>query len=511
MRGYEFAPVSRRTELASLAERLGALSLTRVAIVVTLLGAGAFPGQTGVHVRRVAEIIGVYLVLEVAAELGRLISRRPALGLVGAMVLADAAFIVTVLYRSGGPGAPMAFVVEVHIIAVSLLVSARAGLKLAVWYTLCLAVAHAVRLGSGGSVGGEATAVLALWCAALATAVFSGVNERELRRSKAHLRALAELSSDLTGNLDPRRIPVRLLETVLPAFGFRRGAVVVDAGRAVRVTVAGADGAVTETEVDAALADATVLAAAGRRQPVLVRALGPADPLLAAALPAAVNVIVLPIVVDDRVLGAVALERAGRPGARMLARTVAVLTQFASSAALALRTAMLHAEVTRLATTDPLTGLANRRVFDENLAREIARSHRTSAPVALVFVDVDHFKSVNDRYGHETGDEVLRHVGRALARTARAADVAARFGGEEFVLLLPGADAAAARHAAERIRGAIADAGGSPVPVTASAGVAVGAGACLEPDQLLRAADAALYRSKRSGRNRTTVAAAVGR
>lgn len=505
--------MSRRTELASLAERLGALSLTRMAVVAALLGASVFPGETDVHVHRVAVLLAVYLLVEVGAELARFLSRRPAAGVVGAMVLADAAFIVAVLYRSGGPGGPMAFLVEVHIIAVSLLVSARTGLKLAVWYTLCLAVAHAVRLGSGGSVGSEATAVLALWCAALATAVFSTVNERELRRSKAHLRALAELSTDLTGSLDAARIPGRLLAAVLPTFGFPRGAVVVDAGpAAVHVTIGRRDGTTTEAVGVGPLRDRTVIAAAEERNPVLVRALGPSDPLLASVLPGAVNVIVLPIVVDEGVLlGAVALERAGRPGARMLVRTVAVLMQFASSAALALRTAMLHAEVTRLATTDALTGLANRRVFDENLAREVARSRRTGSPVALVFVDVDHFKAVNDCHGHGMGDEVLRHVGRALAATARAADVAARFGGEEFVLLLPGADAAAARHAAERVRAAIAAADRSPVPVTASAGVAVGSGECLDADRLLRAADTALYRSKRAGRDRTTVAAAVGR
>jgi two-component system cell cycle response regulator len=149
---------------------------------------------------------------------------------------------------------------------------------------------------------------------------------------------------------------------------------------------------------------------------------------------------------------------------------------------------------------DPLTRLYNRRFLLSQLGAIVSGARRHQRPMAVAMVDLDGFKAVNDRCGHETGDEVLVAAADALQRALRAEDVLGRLGGEEFLALLPDTDAEAAARAGERLRAAVADAGG-PVPVTASVGWAV-----LEdgeaPDALVRRADAALYAAKAAGRNR---------
>jgi diguanylate cyclase (GGDEF)-like protein len=154
---------------------------------------------------------------------------------------------------------------------------------------------------------------------------------------------------------------------------------------------------------------------------------------------------------------------------------------------------------------DPLTGLANRRAFEEELAREVARAVRAGAPLAVVALDVDRFKAVNDRHGHAAGDAVLRELAARACAGVRAGDLAARIGGEEFALLLPGAALPDALELAERVRAAIAaasvDVGGTPLAVTVSLGCAALAPG-EPPAALLARADARLYEAKRDGRNR---------
>lgn len=176
-----------------------------------------------------------------------------------------------------------------------------------------------------------------------------------------------------------------------------------------------------------------------------------------------------------------------------------------------------EAEMRALATTDPLTGLANRRRFFAAARSELARAMRYGGSVAVVMADLDRFKSVNDEGGHGAGDRVMAEVARVLRAGQRPHDVAARLGGEEFALVLPGADLDAAVSAAERMRGAIealaVDYAGRTFRVTISMGCAALAearaseadpGAVLEG--LMRAADGALYEAKRLGRNRTVAA-----
>src|SRR5207245_10539266 len=117
-----------------------------------------------------------------------------------------------------------------------------------------------------------------------------------------------------------------------------------------------------------------------------------------------------------------------------------------------LETARLHRIVERQALFDGLTGIANRRPLEDAFSHELARADRLGAPLALVLADLDDFKAVNDRHGHAVGDDVLREFASVLRATVREADVAGRWGGEEFVLLLPGTDAAGGAQLAERVR-----------------------------------------------------------
>jgi two-component system, cell cycle response regulator len=148
---------------------------------------------------------------------------------------------------------------------------------------------------------------------------------------------------------------------------------------------------------------------------------------------------------------------------------------------------------------DPLTRLYNRRFLFGQLAGLTSGARRHGRPLAIAMADLDAFKAVNDRYGHATGDEVLVAAADALQRALRAEDVLGRLGGEEFLVLLPDTDAEAAAQAAERMRSAVAGAGG-PVAVTASVGWAVLADG-EEPDDLVRRADTALYAAKAAGRD----------
>ena len=158
-----------------------------------------------------------------------------------------------------------------------------------------------------------------------------------------------------------------------------------------------------------------------------------------------------------------------------------------------------------LATQDELTGLSNRRAFLDLAAREMNRAVRYERPISLCYVDLDHFKSINDRHGHAAGDRVLAITGQVLRETIRDTDLAARFGGDEFCILLPETDAEQALVVVQRFRATLAARATDP-PITLSAGVAGltrGQGSLAD---LLDRADAAMYRAKLAGRNGLVVA-----
>jgi len=165
----------------------------------------------------------------------------------------------------------------------------------------------------------------------------------------------------------------------------------------------------------------------------------------------------------------------------------------------------LQEELRERAIRDSLTGLYNRRHLDEMLPRILRRAEREGLPVSTILIDLDHFKAVNDRYGHRAGDALLEEIGRQLAERTRPADIACRYGGEEFALVLPHAPLAVAVERAEMLRASLRDVHvpemGADAPPTFSAGIAVFPEHGVSQDDLLRAADRALYRAKESGRD----------
>ncbi len=173
----------------------------------------------------------------------------------------------------------------------------------------------------------------------------------------------------------------------------------------------------------------------------------------------------------------------------------------------------LERRILQLANTDTLTGLLNRRAFMERMEQEMSRAQREKKPLSLIFADIDHFKRVNDTYGHQVGDLVLQRFTDQLKTSARPYDFLGRYGGEEFLVCLPRADGLQAASVAERMRGQIEDMeimlpdDARSIRITASFGTA---SCSIEPggnvDLLIKKADDALYRAKEEGRNRVCVA-----
>lgn len=166
-----------------------------------------------------------------------------------------------------------------------------------------------------------------------------------------------------------------------------------------------------------------------------------------------------------------------------------------------------------LAVTDELTGLYNRRYFDRHLGMMLGKAQSQDRNMALMILDIDHFKSVNDTHGHDSGDVVLREFAARLKRNIRGVDLACRFGGEEFVVLMPDTEYRQAESVAERVRQSIADrpfelGGGKTLAMTVSAGVTLNESGADTAESLVKRADVALYRAKREGRNRVVFDAA---
>jgi len=172
----------------------------------------------------------------------------------------------------------------------------------------------------------------------------------------------------------------------------------------------------------------------------------------------------------------------------------------------------LQAQLREQADRDPLTGLYNRRFFATTLARELLRCERERQPLSLVLIDIDHFKQINDNHGHQAGDEVLKKLAAILTGQARGSDVACRYGGEEFMLLLPTMALDVAFERAEQWRAAFAastvEIDGMPIRATLSIGIAACPDHADSDEALIRCADRALYRAKASGRNCVKVGAA---
>jgi diguanylate cyclase (GGDEF)-like protein len=188
---------------------------------------------------------------------------------------------------------------------------------------------------------------------------------------------------------------------------------------------------------------------------------------------------------------------------------VRMLGTIANQIGMAIENAQLYEHALELAFTDGLTGLYNRRYIMDQIEREFIRAQRSKAPLSLIMVDLDGLKKINDRFGHHVGDSFLKEVARIVKVNTRASDVAARWGGDEFMLLAPGTDSKGANKIAERIRAQVErytiKLEGEEVGITISAGIVsypTHASAVLE---LVKKADEAMYSAKRGGKNRSSV------
>jgi diguanylate cyclase (GGDEF)-like protein len=355
------------------------------------------------------------------------------------------------------------------------------------------------------------------WLAARAAAAIRNARlhaaEREQRTLADNLR---NIGLSLATELNPDAILDTLLDHVAQVVPYDTASVMLLDPRTGRVRIArhrgyerfGVDSLVEDFDLPLASVHNLAIMAAEMRPQVVPRT-GDDPNWVATDLAAHIESWAgAPIVARGRVLGLLSLDK-NEPGFYTL-ELAERLAAFAAQAGLALENARLYADQQKLAVTDSLTGLANRRHFDQELARELQRASRFKRPTALIMMDLDDFKNFNDRYGHPAGDELLRAMAMLLSQSVRSIDTAARYGGEEFVLILPESDEAAACATAERLRELVARLPLLPIPVvgggvTISLGVAAAPLHAETPSALVQAADDALYGAKRAGKNRVVL------
>lgn len=513
------APGTRRgLQMASIAERMVYMQALRVTFACVVIVSAIFANQiVGASIQDLSLATSGYLVCSAAVEVLRRVEGRRGVATVMFMLLVDGIYLAWIVYSTGGTQSPLRFLIFLHLIAVTLIASYRTGLKVALWHSLLFfAVFYAQKadlLEPSQSPAGAATSmpglverlsvfnVLAFWLVALATAAFSRLNERELRKSQVDFERLSAMGAELEHVREPEEVGRLLLEYLRQTYGFKRGVVLAaPTGEPVLLTSIG----IHEGPPLSEGRDAVIDRAWEERDTLLIKKLdADENGRLTRLLPFARNLIIVPLFAESHPLGVLVLEQPGRLG-RIERRVVGMVSQFASHAALALRNAWLLEQVQKLAEIDELTNVANRRTFETTLTQELSRSVRHGDPLTLVMIDVDNFKKYNDTHGHRAGDEALRRVAQALTEESRDFDTVARYGGEEFAVILPACSWRESLIAAERLRKAVSRIDGIEGEVTASAGVATYPTHAPDAEALIRSADEALYESKRAGRNRVT-------
>ena len=337
-----------------------------------------------------------------------------------------------------------------------------------------------------------------------------------LQASRDELQAgVARIGDTLSATHDLDRILSVVLETAMAATRAQAGAVLLLGPDRTELELAVAQG----LEQRGGSGDLRLPLGAGvagrvarSGEPVRGR-LGSADLVAAPGEPVAETVLAVPLRSSTTVIGVLTLyDRAD--GELFDEADLSTLRTFTSQATVAVDNVVLHEEARRLSITDGLTGLWNYRYFTITIAKEIERAARFGRPLALLMMDLDHFKLVNDVYGHQRGDAVLVELAGRIRAQVRDVDTLARYGGEEFVVVLPETDEEGAVQAAERIRAAVrrrpfGEPGETPLDVTVSVGVAVFPVHGVSSSSLLRRADEALYTAKRAGRDTWRLAAAA--
>jgi two-component system, cell cycle response regulator len=503
---HDLIPLADRIRYMQTFRFLAAAALLACWLILPAVHAIAFPV--------LAAATGAYLLLSLAGEAAWRGLGRRSLPLFGVMLIVDGVYLGWLTYMVGGGPSPVRALILLHVIAVALLASFRTGMKIALWHSLLAVMAfHAQEAGiisdhpvPMGSVEYRLLVmdIVIVWAVAIATSTYAALNERELRRRRYDLEALARLAFGLETTTEPLAVGERLLEAIVDDFGFERAALIVASGDG--LSLLAHRGLESRSLVsDIPVPDSTLGRAAISSESLRITQPDPErDHFLAALFPRSHNLLIVPMHAEGRTIAFLIIEHGIRRGSRVERRVVAAVERFASQSALALNNAWLLEQVRRLAGSDALTGLPNRRHFEETLDRELARSLRTDQPVNLLMLDIDHFKRINDTRGHQAGDAVLRAVGRRLSETVRTGDVVARYGGEEFAIVMPAAQTEDAVLLADRIRRALET---LDVPVTVSIGIATYLRHADDASALIEAADQALYESKRSGRDRATVSA----
>ena len=332
----------------------------------------------------------------------------------------------------------------------------------------------------------------------------------ELRTSRDELRhGLDRLGATLSTTLNLEGMLEVILDTAAVTLGATSGALYLrrHPGRELNLEVA--QGYAPPSRAVLMVEDGIAgLAAAG--VPVLV----PRDDVqpVVPVEPSSDTAVAVPLVRADRTMGVIALY--GRPTPEPFGeQDVETLAAFAAQASVAIENVLLHQETEQLSITDGLTGVWNRRYLELSLRKEIERASRFNRPLSVMMIDIDRFKTVNDRFGHQRGDGVLVEVTRRIMGTIRTQiDFVARYGGEEFVVVLPETPCEGGKIVAEKVRSAVRDhpfvGDGPHLTVTVSVGVAAFPLDGLTAEDLIRAADQAMYRAKRAGRDRVEATSA---
>lgn len=509
------------SDFVALGDRLMLLLVVRLLMAGVVLFAATLMANLQVSAIAISAA-QIYVVVAIGVELAhRVLQRRfnrRLILFVDLMLILDGIYVTVVLSGSGDARSAFIFLAYVHIVSVTLLVGFRTGLKMALWQSMLLISVHYLALAGMLSSTGfseiadrqlgrqlEVAQIFALWIVAICTAAFAGMNERELRRRKGELTIIADLSSEVEKTRRPTDILTILTDVSVKQLGCRRAVAVTVHEETVTIVGNGKSttaGKAESLERIGGLIEECI----ERNEPVLVRSIhSRTNPLLSEVLPKAINVSVMPLITEGNAVAVLVSEWGERSRKRVTQPTIDLLHSIAGRVALSLSNTLLLAEVERLAYVDGLTNLPNRRTFNQAINREVARAKRSDTAVSLLMLDIDHFKSVNDNYGHQMGDTVLAESAAGVLAACRTEDLPARYGGEEIAVIMPGCGPEMALAAAERIRLALSAANHTLPGTHASAGVATFPTNANDVDSLMAAADEALYASKETGRNRTTL------